>query len=60
MKPLAVSVPEFGGLVGVKLTKAWSLLRDGEVESFHIGRRTVVSMSSIEAFVERRQQCEKK
>jgi hypothetical protein len=60
MKPLAVSVPEFGRLIGVKLTKAWSLLRDGEVDCLHIGRRTVVTMASIEEFIARSQKGGKK
>lgn len=53
MHPLAVSIPEFCALVGCKRSKAYAMIRDGEVVSVKLGRRTVVTVSSIEAMLER-------
>lgn len=54
MKKLAVSVAEFGGAVGIGRTKAYKEISDNEVETFKIGRRTLVTVESIERYVARK------
>ena len=54
MNPIAVPIEEFCRLAGgFKKTKAFALLRAGEVERVKIGRRTAVTFESIERFVAR-------
>ena len=53
MKPLAVPIPEFCALIGCRRTKAFDLIRRCEVVSVKLGRRTVVTVASIEALIER-------
>jgi hypothetical protein len=40
--------------VGCGRTKAYDLIRRGEVEAVKIGRRTVVTVASIEAMIKRK------
>lgn len=44
---------EFAALIGVGKTKAFSMIRDGEVESVLIGRTRIVKASSVQALLER-------
>ena len=53
MKPLTIPVAEMCAALGCGRTKAFDLIRTGEVQAVKIGRRTVVTVASIEAFVER-------
>jgi hypothetical protein len=51
-KPLAVSVTTAAKLLGVGTTTMWGLVASGsEVEALRIGRRTLVTMASLERLV---------
>ena len=50
-KPLAVSIPEFCRLTSLGPTTAWKHVRLGKLAVIRVGRRTLVSMASIEAFL---------
>jgi predicted DNA-binding transcriptional regulator AlpA len=54
LKPLAVSIPEFCALVGCKRSLAFDLIRRREVVAVKLGRRTVVTVASIEQMLVRR------
>jgi hypothetical protein len=52
LKPLAVSVRTAAALLGVGTTTMWGLVASGsEVEALRIGRRTLVTMASLERLV---------
>jgi hypothetical protein len=52
LKPLAVSVRTAAKLLGVGTTTMWGLVGSGsEVEVLRIGRRTLVTMASLERLV---------
>lgn len=51
--PLGYRPLEFAALLGVGKTKAFSMIRDGEVESVLIGRTRIVKASSVQALLER-------
>jgi len=51
LKPLAVSVRTAAALLGVGRTTIWSLIATRRVEVIRIGRRTLATMSSLEALV---------
>lgn len=53
MKPLTVPIPEFCRLIGIKRTKAFELIREQKVVAVRLGRKTLVTMSSIESLIER-------
>lgn len=48
---VAVSVMEAARLLGIGRTKVYELLKSGELRSRKVGRRTVVSVASIRAFI---------
>jgi hypothetical protein len=51
LKPLAVSVKTAGYLLGVGETTTWGLISSGKIDVIRIGRRTLVTMASLEALV---------
>lgn len=54
MKQLAVT-PKIGfDMIGVGVTKGYELIKEGELETFKIGRSTRITTASIESFVARR------
>jgi|GEM_PF-4896049 len=53
MKPLTVPVNDFCGLVGIKRSKAFELIRLGEVDVVRLKRKTLVTVASIERLLER-------
>lgn len=48
---LAVSVPEAAKRLSVGLTTMWSLVRSKRVPSVRIGRRTVIRVADLEAYL---------
>jgi len=50
---LAYTLSEACAAVGIKATKLAELLRDGEIESFTIGRRRLIRADVLEAYVDR-------
>ena len=51
LKPLAVPVKTAANLLGVGTTTTWNLISTGKVDVVRIGRRTLVTMASLEALV---------
>lgn len=51
MKPKLISVADFCTLLGIKKTKAYSIL--DQVESIHIGRRRLIVRSSAMKLIKR-------
>lgn len=54
IKPIAVSIPDFCAMVGCKRSLGFDLIRRHEVVSAKLGSRTVVTVASIEAMIERK------
>ena len=53
MHKIALTINEVCYGLGIGRTKAYELINDGELESFKVGRRTLVTACSIEDFVGR-------
>jgi hypothetical protein len=51
LKPLTVAVKTAAKLLGVGITSTWGLISTRRVEVIRIGRRTLVTMASLEALV---------
>ena len=47
---LALSVPEAADALGVSANSIWNLLREDKIRRVRVGRRTLVSVVSLEAF----------
>ena len=52
MKELLVPVSELCRLIGIKRTTAFALIKNGRVETVKLGAKRLVTLSSIERFVE--------
>ena len=52
MKAILVPVSEFCRLIGVRRTTAFSLIKEGRVESVKLGAKRLVTLASIEHLVE--------
>ena len=52
--PLAVPPKEAGGLLSVRLSRLYELLRAGELQSYEDGYSRRITMASIYGYVERR------
>jgi excisionase family DNA binding protein len=50
---LAYDVPAAARLMGVGTTKAWELVRPGQLPSIRIGRRRLVTRQALDRFTER-------
>lgn len=55
---LAVSVEEAGRLISVPERTIWREIADGRLKSFRSGRRRLIRVSELEAYVERRELAE--
>jgi excisionase family DNA binding protein len=51
LKPLSVPVRTAANLLGVGTTTTWNLISTGKLSVIRIGRRTLVTMASLEALV---------
>ncbi len=49
--PRLVTLPEAQRLIGIKMTKLNQLCREGHLEKVHVGKRALISMTSIERFI---------
>jgi hypothetical protein len=54
LKPLTVTVKVAREVIGTGATKMWELIREGEVETIKIGRRTLVIFASLENLIARK------
>ena len=53
MKPLAIDIDEFCKLTGVGRTKAYELINERQIARIKVGRRSLITYESAEAFIER-------
>lgn len=53
MRPLAVSISDMCASIGCKRSHVYELIRRGEVVAVKLGRKTVVTVASIEVMLER-------
>lgn len=53
MKPLTLTVSAFCQASGVDRTKTYDLIRAGELDIVKIGRRTLITVASAEALIDR-------
>lgn len=54
MNALTVTIPTFCEMVGLKRTSAYALITAGEVESFRLRGRRLITVCSIQALIDRR------
>lgn len=52
---LAYSMPEAARALGIGVSTLYLLIARGEIQTFTIGRRRVVSARAIERFIQRRE-----
>ncbi|EYD76374.1 hypothetical protein Rumeso_02038 [Rubellimicrobium mesophilum DSM 19309] len=52
MEPLAVSINDTVRMLGVGRTSVYEMIKDGRLEAFKLGRRTLVRVESIRRLVE--------
>jgi excisionase family DNA binding protein len=52
MEPLAVSINDTVKVLGVGRTSVYAMIKDGRLEAFKLGRRTLVKAESIRRLVE--------
>lgn len=52
MEPLAVSINDTAKALGLGRTSIYELIKDGRLETFKLGRRTLVRVESIRRLVE--------
>ncbi|MXO66668.1 helix-turn-helix domain-containing protein [Altericroceibacterium endophyticum] len=51
MKPLLINVSEFCRLLGLGKTKTYELISEQRIDTIKVGRRTLITMESVEAFI---------
>ena len=51
--PLSVGVEEGGRILGISRSATYEFIAKGEIKTFKIGRRRLVLMSELKAFIER-------
>ena len=52
MEPLAVSINDTARMLGVGRTTVYEMIKDGRLEAFKLGRRTLVRVDSIRRLVD--------
>ena len=52
MEPLAVSINDTVKALGVGRTSVYEMIKDGRLEAFKLGRRTLVRVESIRRLVD--------
>jgi excisionase family DNA binding protein len=53
LAPLSVGVDDVGGILGISRSATYELIAQGEIKSFKIGRRRLILMTELKAFIER-------
>ncbi len=51
MEPLAISINETAKTLGLGRTSIYQMIKDGRLEAFKLGRRTLVKTESIRRLV---------
>lgn len=52
--PLCVRIPAAARLLGIGRTKTYELINASELETIKVGQTVLITMKSLEAFVDRR------
>jgi excisionase family DNA binding protein len=52
VEPLAVSINDTVRMLGIGRTSIYRMIKDGRLEAFNLGRRTLVRVESIRRLVE--------
>lgn len=52
MEPLSVTIRTASQIMGLGLTKTWELASTGQIETFKVGRRTLVKFDSLRRLVD--------
>ncbi len=52
MEPIAVSINDTVKVLGIGRTSVYEMIKDGRLEAFKLGRRTLVRVDSIRRFVD--------
>jgi excisionase family DNA binding protein len=52
VEPLAVSINDTVRMLGIGRTSIYRMIKDGRLEAFKLGRRTLVRVESIRRLVE--------
>lgn len=55
MDRLALGIEEAAEVLGISRTRAFAAVREGSLKSYKEGRRRMVSVREVEAYVERKQ-----
>ncbi|WP_167146041.1 helix-turn-helix domain-containing protein [Pseudomonas sp. OTU750018] len=53
MNPLSVGVEDAARMIGVARSMLYELLARGEIESFKLGRRRLILVKNLEAYINR-------
>jgi excisionase family DNA binding protein len=51
--PRGISLKEAWERIGVKKTRFYELLHEGEIESYHVGKRHLIVDASLNAWIDR-------
>lgn len=50
---IAVSIPEAAEMLSLSINSVWRLLRVGELHRIRVGRRSLVAVNELQAFLKR-------
>ncbi len=50
---IAVSIPEAAEMLSLSINSVWRLLRVGELRRIRVGRRSLVAVNELQAFLKR-------
>ena len=51
MAPLTVTVATAKKISGLGNTKLWELIKEGQLQTVHVGRRTLITFQSLQALL---------
>ena len=53
MKEIAYRIPDASDVSGIGRTTLYELIKKGEIESVHVGRRTLIIAASLHLYLDR-------
>ncbi|WP_371917671.1 helix-turn-helix domain-containing protein [Pseudomonas gelidaquae] len=56
LAPISVGIEEAARLIGVARSMLYEMIKKGEIQTFKLGRRRLVRVKTLEAFVKRQAQ----
>ena len=54
ISPVSISVPTAAKMLGISARTCWTLVKSGDIPSFHVGSRVLIPYSALTSFVEQR------